>query len=234
MWRWVIKDYFAAFRWGKIKDWLKTGDWFWIVYFLVLLPYIFNFFEKDEYMIIYYILMIPAGYCLISEALHENMLPKLFYLCPMEKEERKGYVECKFVFAMLVPAMLGGIFAIILWVFSHCHPVTAIMYWVNVVILGITTSSCLGKRKVKIPKAGSALMQTVNTSEGIVRGNLIVTLFSILGMGMMLCNEVSIEGWCKWVFVSIAVFLQLPFTIKYLSGWNKAVENAVGYAKTKL
>lgn len=234
MWRWVIRDYFVAFRWGKIKDWLKSGDWFWVVYFLMLLPYIFGFLEKDEYMVLYYIMMIPAGYCLISEALHENLLPKMFYLCPMEKEERKAYVERKFCFAMIVPAILGGIFAVILWVFSHCHPLTAIMYWVNVVILGILTSSFLGKRKVKIPKAGSYLKETVNAGGAVLTSNLIVTLFSIFGMGMMLCNEVSIEGWCVWVFVSIAVFVQLPLTIKYLSGWNKAVENAVGYAKTRL
>ncbi len=234
MWRWVIRDYFVAFRWGKIKDWLKSGDWFWVFYFWVLLPNMIGFNEKAEYIVLYYILSMPVGYCLISEALHENLLPKMFYLCPMEKEQRKAYVERKFIFAMIVPAILGGIFAVIIWAFSHCHPLTAIMYWVNVVILGILTSSFLGKRKVKIPKEGSNQSETVNTTSGAVVGNLIVTLFSIYGMGMMLCNEVSIESWCVWVFVSVAIFVQLPLLIKHLSGWNKAMENAVGYAKTRL
>lgn len=234
MWRWVIKDYFGAFRWGKIKDWLKEGDWFWILYFMSILPYIMGFMEKNEYIVLYYIMMIPVGFCLISEALHENLLPKMFYLCPMEKEVRKAYIERKFIFAMIVPTILGGIFAVIMWAFSHCHPLTAIMYWVNVVILGILTSSFMGKRKVKIPKEGSNQSETVNTTSGAVVGNLIVTLFAIVGIGMMLNNETSIESWCKWVFVSITVFVQLPLLIKYLSGWNKAVENAVGYAKTRL
>jgi hypothetical protein len=178
--------------------------------------------------------MIPVGFCLISEALHENLLPKMFYLCPMEKGVRKAYIERKFIFAMIVPTILGAIFAVIMWAFSHCHPLTAIMYWVNMVILGILTSSFLGKRKVKIPKEGSNQSETVNTTSGAIVGNLIVTLFAIFGIGMMLCNEVAIESWCKWVFVSITVFVQLPLLIKYLSGWNKAVENAVGYAKTRL
>lgn len=234
MWRWVIKDYFGAFRWGKIKDWLKEGDWFWILYFMSILPYIMGFMEKNEYIVLYYILLMPVGYCLISEALHENLLPKMFYLCPMEKEVRKAYIERKFIFAMIVPTILGAIFAVIMWAFSHCHPLTAIMYWVNVVILGILTSSFMGKRKVKIPKEGSNQSETVNTTSGAVVGNLIVTLFAIVGIGMMLNNETSIESWCKWVFVSITVFVQLPLLIKYLSGWNKAVENAVGYAKTRL
>ena len=234
MWRWVIRDYFVAFRWGKIKDWLKDGEWFWMFYFLSAVPYIFGFLDKNEYIVIYYIMMIPAGYCLISEGLRENMLPKLFYLGPMGKEERKAYVERKFVFAMIVPTILGGIFAILLWAFSHCHPLTAIMYWVNVVILGILTSSFMGKRKVKIPKADSPLKETVNAGGAVLTGNMVVTLFTILGMGMMLCTEVSIESWCKWVFVSIAVFVQIPLLIKYLSGWNKAMENVVGYAKTRL
>jgi len=234
MWRWVIKDYFAAFRWNRIKERMKGNDWFWTGYLLIGVPLIWGVFEKIEYAIIYYSMLVPVIFCLFSETIHENILPKLFYLCPMDKEQRRGYVERKFLFAMIQPAILGGIFAVILWAFRHCQPLTAIMYWVNVVIIGITTSSCFGKRKVYVSGHNGTQGKTLYTGGGIETSNFIVSFIAILGMCMILCVESSIESWAIWIFVSVAIFIQLPLIIKYLSGWNKAVENAVGYAKTKL
>lgn len=229
-----MKDYFAAFRWGKIKEWLKEGGLFWTIYFMTLLPYIVGFTDKGADMILYYILMIPVGYCLVSENVHENVLPKLFYLCPMEKEQRKAYVERKFLFAIIVPAILGGVFAIILWAVRQCNPLVVIMYWVDIVFLGITTGPFLGKCRVPRSKGNNILNKSGYTRVGIEAGIMIISLFSIFGMGVMLCAETPVESWVVWVFVSVAVFVQLPLTMKHLSGWNKAVENAVGYAKTRL
>lgn len=234
MWRWVIKDYFAAFRWEKIKAWLKKGEWFWVFYFLFLVPVMCGFFETKQATLTYYLMVAPVGYCLAAEALHENMLPKMFYICPMDKEERKGYVKRKFLFAMLVPVFLGAVFAIVLWGMKICRPFTAIIYWVNVAILGIMTSSCFGKRKVSVPDHSSLKGETLYTGGAVETSDLLISMFAIMGMGIMLCDFASEESWAVWIFVSVAVFIQLPLTVKYLSGWNKAVENAVGYAKTKL
>lgn len=234
MWRWVIRDYFAAFKWEKIKAWLKKGEWFWVFYFLFLLPVICGFFETKEATLIYYLMVAPIGYCLAAEALQENVLPKMFYICPMDKEERKGYVERKFMFSMLVPAFLGAAFAMVLCGMGLCKPFTAIMYWVNVTILGIMTSSCFGKRKVEVPDNSSFKGRYLYTGEAVETCDLLISMFAIMGMGIMLGDFASEESWAVWIFVSVAVFIQLPLTIKYLSGWKKAVENAVGYAKTKL
>jgi len=233
MWRWVVKDYFSAFGWYRISALMKAGNWFWVIYWFAMLPAMFNSFGSWEDTLTFYLMMIPIFFCLTSEIFHRNRLPKIFYICPMEKEIRKAYIERKFLFSILFPSLLGGVAAVALWGFKLCHPLTAVLYFFDVLVISIFIGGIF-KQTVQIPENSAIRLETVETNGVIEGAAYILSLIAVFGMYMMLEFGPSIEVWCKWIFVGFAVVLQLPLTIKGLTGWNAAVERALSYEVVKI
>ena len=233
MWRWVIKDYFVAFRWRQIKESVKRGDLFWIIYFFTLLPLICGVYERGEYTVTYYMMILPIGFCMASSVLHKRKLSKIFYICPMERTVRKAYIERKYLFSVLVSAFVGGIATVMLLVCRLCHPLTAGVYFFNILVVSVFSDKIF-VQTVEIPKESAIRLETVE-SEGVAEG--VATFLGALGnfgMCMMLSFGPYVESWCKWVFFAAAVVIVLPLTIKGLTGWNAAVERALSYEVVKV
>lgn len=233
MWRWVIKDYFSAFSWHKISALMKAGNWFWILYWLVVLPGLSGAFEEWEYALTFYLLMLPVGFFFVSASLQRKKLPKIFYISPMEMPVRRAYIERKFLFSILIPAFVGGVSTVLLLVFQLCHPLTAGLYFFDILVISLFGGEFF-TQTVEIPK-DSAIQQETMQSMGITRGvAFILSFVGVSGMWIMLDCGPSIEVWCKWIFVGVAVVLQLPLTIKGLTGWNAAVERSLSYEVVKI
>lgn len=233
MWRWVVKDYFSNFSRYKISARIKGGNWFGVFYCFIILPLTFRAFESWKDTLTFYLMMIPMFFCLESGTLNRNRLPKFFYVCPMEKEVRRDYIERKFMFSILFPAMIGGIAAALLWGFRLCHPLTAGLYFFDVTVVSIFMGGIF-KQMVEIPKDSAIQLEAVET-EGIIEAvAYILSFMGVIGMYIMLEIGPSVESWCKWIFLGVAVVLQLPLTIKGLTGWNAAVERALGYEVVKV
>lgn len=233
MWRWVIKDYFTSFSWYRMKDRMKSGDLFWAIYMVTLLPLMCGIFEQWEYTMIYYLMMLPIGFSMLSLAFQKSRLPKIFYICPMEKAVRRAYIERKFLFSVLVSAFIGGVSTVLLLVLQLCHPLTAGVYFFNMLVISVFSDKIF-IRTVEIPKESAIQLETVE-SEGIAEG--VASLLSVLGtfaMSMVLSFGPSVESWCKWIFLGGAVVLILPLAIKGLTGWNGAVERALSYEVIKV
>ena len=64
MWRWVIKDYFSAFSWYRISALMKAGNWFWVIYWVAMLPAMFKSFGSWEDTLTFYLMMIPIFFIL--------------------------------------------------------------------------------------------------------------------------------------------------------------------------
>ncbi len=233
MWRWVIKDYFSNFSWYKISAAMKAANWFLVIYWIVIIPAMTGAFEKWEYALTFYLIMLPVGFRIVSGIFQRSKLPKIFYICPIERAVRRAYIERKFLFSAVVPAFVGGVAAVLLWVLQLCHPLTAGLYFFDILII-----SFLGQKiftqTVEVPKDSAIQRETVESMGVIQAVAFVLSFFGVFGMWMMLDFGPSIESWCKWIFFGIAVVLQLPLTIKGLTGWNAAVERALSYEVIKV
>lgn len=233
MWRWVIKDYFSAFSWYKIREVMKPGNLFWIFYWLVVLPGLSGAFEEMDKVWTFYLMMLPVGFCTVSGVFHRSKLPKFFYICPMERSVRRTYINRKFLFAILVPAFIGGVATILLLGLRLCHPLTAGLYFFDMLVISLFGGDIF-TQTVEVPKDSAIQVEEVNML-GVTKGVAFVLSFlGILGMWMMLDIGPAVESWCKWVFFSVAVVIVLPLTIKGLTGWNAAVERALSYEVVKI
>ncbi len=233
MWRWVIKDYFSNFSRYKMKAAMKAANWLWILYWFVALPGMSGVFEELDNVWTFYLMMLPVGYCLVSGVLQKSKLPKFFYICPMEEGVRRTYINRKALFFVLVSAFVGGIATVLLLVFRLCHPLTAGVYFFDVLVLSLFGGEIF-LQTVEIPK-DSAIQVEEASMLGVTKGvAFVLSLVGIFGMWMMLSFGPSVESWCKWVFFAAAVVIVLPLTIKGLTGWNAAVERTLSYEVVKV
>ncbi|MBR3823758.1 MAG: hypothetical protein IKJ39_01010 [Lachnospiraceae bacterium] len=233
MWRWVIKDYFSNFSWYKISARMKGGNWFWVIYMFTIVPLVCRMFERWEYTAIYYLMMLPIGFCMASAALQKNRLSKIFYICPMEKTMRRAYVERKFLFSVLVSAFGGCVSTVLLLLLQLCHPVTAGVYFFNLLVISVFSDKVF-IQTVEIPKDSAIRLETVESQGSTESVALLLSVIGTCGMGMVLSFGPSVESWCKWIFLGGAVLIILPLTIKGLTGWNAAVERALSYEVVKI
>ena len=55
MWRWVIKDYFSAFSWYKIRTVMKGANLIWVLYWCLVLPGMSGTFEERDNVWTFYL-----------------------------------------------------------------------------------------------------------------------------------------------------------------------------------
>lgn len=233
MWRWVIKDYFSAFSWYRISALMKASNWFWVLYWFLLLPGMSGAFEEMDKVWTFYLMMLPVGFCFVSGVFHRSKLPKFFYICPMERSVRRTYINRKFLFEILVPAFIGGVATVLLLGLRLCHPLTAGLYFFDMLVISLLGGDIF-TQTVEVPK-DSAIQVEEAKMLGVTKCVAFVLSFlGIFGMWMMLDFGPAVESWCKWGFFSVAVLIVLPLTIKGLTGWNAAVERALSYEVFKV
>lgn len=235
MWKWVVRDYFAAFRWGKFKEWLKTG-WWSILYFGLLMPLSLQLFEEPKEMVIYTCIVVPYMCVIISCNCHSMALPKVMYLCPMTEAQRQKYVEKSCILQIGVGGVLGGIMALVLWVTGFCNIVEAGILLFDSFSLAI---ALCGFGRVKPDERTKERMKLdVNTPlvmlGGIETLTLIFAMCSAMGMYIVICWETPVFWWVKWIFVGVAVLIQLPLTLRLLRNWDVTIRKAASYEESYL
>lgn len=234
MWKWVVRDYFAAFRWEKSKEWLKTGNaWWFILYFGLLFPSICGMWSSDQMVSVYYIMALPVMFSAFSTAVHPVGLPKVMYLCPMEQERREEYVAKSYLFRMLVVVLLEMMVAIVFLIWGIADVVTACVIVGNGLFWAIASSG-LGHQWVDALTKERLKSATPYALGGLAAGLLLVSAFSQFGLVCMLCWDNPVAWWVKWIFVAVALFFQLPLAIKLLQNWNIAIKRAASYEASYL
>lgn len=232
MWKWVVRDYFAAFRGGKSKEGLKSA-WWSIWYLGIFYPLMNDLYEDPKCMIIYATIAIPIIFGVVSGSVHSMALPKVMYLCPLKESVRKEYIEKSCIFRIFFVSLLGTIGAMALWISGLCDGVTAGVSISNIVAWAVL--SCGFDHK----KIDDSLKERFNTKESymvsiIEAADTTITLISAFGVACALCWDTPVYWWVKWIFVGVAVFLQVPLTVRLLKNWNMVVERAASYEKSFL
>lgn len=136
MWKYVIADYFRAYKWGNVKQaWKATsGTSFSILALLVASgPILFDTTEEMvggvmvrlldlegglwTGVVLFFAYFVPMIFIWFSSVVHPVRLPKMMFLCPMGEEERRAYVYHAFRFRIIfsMSIALAGLLVIILF-----------------------------------------------------------------------------------------------------------------------
>ena len=228
MWNWVIRDYFAAFRWEKVKVWLKSGAWWYPFYIGIFMPFML---ARNTGGIIFYFTSLPIMFCMVSEALHRETLPKIMFLCPMQREERMLYVERTFGFRMLFTTMIGVVMAGILWMMGVYDVMVLLLFVWNIWVLSFVFCGICNTKGTSIrdPKKEAELVSRIGG--GAEGANMISSIISVYAMACFACWTGDVYIGVKLFVLAIALFVQLPLAIKTMKKWKTRLMRACSFER---
>lgn len=225
----VICDYIDGFRWSRIKQAYQKGGWWTYLYFLTVLPAFADFYESVKYTVTYFLIMFPALFCMFASPLHPLVMPKVMYLCPMDRRQRRLYVKWSGYLHIAVPFVLGAMGILILVLAKISDFLCACGLLLNIFLLPIW---CCGINPKgfggNLPDGGRCL--STSSGWGICETvGILTTVISEYSYCAILCREEPVSAWIKYIVLGFGILVQLPLAIRYLKGWKGAVERAVDY-----
>ncbi len=227
---WAIKDYFGGFRWGRIKEAYKGGGWWTPIFLMTVLPAATRFFETQKSTLAYVLVYGPILFCLFAAPLHSIMLPKLMYLCPMSRENRRKYIVASTVIRIGVPMLLGVLGAGILLARGICDWICEVGVLLNIISFSLMLGSGTNHNGFgKMSEEGQRVMN-FDTRAGVWESfGLMLALLLGMAYPFVLAWDTPVPQWVKWLFLGFQLLAQLPITIKYMGFWKPSVEGAVYY-----
>lgn len=227
MMRQVIRDYFTAFRWQKIKETYKYNNWWLFIYSLTFLP---MGAQTKESALTYLLILIPFLFCMFSASLHPMFLPKIMYLCPMSTSTRREYVVKSGFFQISVSVAVGTLGVLGLLICGISDWISGAGIWLNHAIFSVFLGSGANPRGYgKISETGQRVVD-MDSKQGILEFfNILIAILLSTAYIFMLSWDTSPAWWVKWIFIGISIFIQLPFTLNYLKYWPKTVDEIMLY-----
>ncbi|MGN0415564.1 MAG: hypothetical protein ACI4FX_08740 [Agathobacter sp.] len=113
MLRWVARQYMTGLRGGSLEKNQRFVVFFWIPYLLILMPAASGAYDSVMEACCYYALAIPMGVCFCMAFINPVRMPKLMYLCPLDKSMRRDYIRGACWFRIAVHTGLAVIGALI-------------------------------------------------------------------------------------------------------------------------
>lgn len=105
MLKYVVRDYFRAFKWGNIKEtWRATSQTSFTIFLVIWLELVevnCGLGDIREQIVYTCALYLPIAFAWFSAVIHPVQLTKMMYLCPVSKEERSRYVKQSYYFRIM-------------------------------------------------------------------------------------------------------------------------------------
>lgn len=228
----AVRDYFLALRWQKIKESLKNKGWWWYVYFLTCLPLVLGAYKELESAITFYLLGFPLIFTMFLSVQQSMRLPKMMYLCPMSKEERKEYIIHSFVVRITVPIVINILCIALLILCGFCNPISALGMFISNVLFSIVYCSGINVNGYgRITEQGNRVIDIDTREHFLEVGMLLVhALIFAFSYGMIT------EGYAdlpvdKILSIGLPLVIELPLTIAYFRHWNEAVIRTMTYER---
>lgn len=225
----VLRDYFATFRWQKIKESHKTGSWWPGIYFLSVCPALLHVFDDYESILLYYLITIPLVFSMFVPTMHNMRLPKLMYLCPLNTEQRREYIVKSGAVRIIMSVLLDIIGVSILLACGICDWLMAISIFLNLALLSVAIGSGININGYgKITDKGYRVIDPKNKKELLEMWVCLVALLTFLAQ----YGIVSYEGkslLLRIIAIGLPLVVLLPPTIAYLRFWKQAVADNMTY-----
>ena len=229
MWKRVIRDYFAAFRWGKLKVGAAVGNWWLFVYFLFVLPVLWRTYERENAMLQYLAIMVPFLFSLFVISAYPAVLPKMMYLCPVSPGERQEYMNQSRIVRIVIPMCLSLIGIVVLQVLAIGHWMLGIAVLVNQLQFSIVAASIVNQNGYGALDANGKRVVDMDSKGGILMGAILVValITSFIHAEVAWDNTVPWWGWL--MLIGIPTAMELPIVIWFCRHWPESVEKALVY-----
>lgn len=228
MWKRVMRDYFAAFRWEKIKKAAKGGDWWMYPYFALVLPAGLQIFHNTKSAMTYFLVMLPILFGLFVLSIYPAVLPKIMYLCPMSKHARRDYLEKSRVVRIAIASGISliSIGIVILLGITEWYYLAAIFS--NHFLFALTMSSIINKNGYGTLDVNGKRVVDWDSKAGILEGCmlLIVLITAFIQTDVVWENTSLLGGVLLWI---IPAALELPIVVWFCKQWPENVERALCY-----
>ncbi len=220
---WVLRDYFTAFHWSNFVDNYRRGNWWWMIQFLVVTPVLMKVYDSSATTLTFLCVMVPIIFCVAAEGHHQTLLPKMIYLCPMSREERKKYILASCGVRIAIPTIVGIAGVLIL---LGCG-IADWMYSVGVILNITVLSTCLGACLYVNGPSKFTENGTIDSNAGLLEiFILLVTMFTGF---LYACWEGYASLWLRLVFLGVQLLIMVPMIVSYLKKWQKSMEQALLY-----
>lgn len=226
MWKRVIRDYFAAFRWGKLKAGTEAGNWWMSIQFLFVLPVIWKMYEREGAWLQYYLVVVPLLFISFVLSLYPAVLPKIMYLCPVSPKERREYMNKSRIVRIVIPMCLSLIGVVIMGSLGNCHWILMLAVYTNHLFFAIFAASVTQYGTLD---ANGKRVIDMDTKVGILQGCMLVIaiITAFIQAGFAWDGN---TGWVAWVLLcGIPTAIELPIVIWFCRHWPEAAEKAMLY-----
>lgn len=226
MWKRVIRDYIAAFRWERIKESQKVGNWWLYSYMAFVLPLSLQIFKEDQTTIKYFSVIIPILFCTFVIAIYPMVLPKIMYLCPMSKPARRRYLEQSRILRIAVVAGMSLISIIIMAMHGVSEWFYMISVFTNHVLFAVCMASTVNKNGYGTLDVNGKRVVDWDSKTGIFEGcMMVITLVTAYVQACVDWSEASLVGGLLLLIIPTAV--ELPMVIWLSKRWPDNVERAL-------
>lgn len=227
----VLRDYFATFRWKKIKESHKVGSWWPGIYFLSMCPALLHAFDDYESILLYYLITIPLVFAMFVPTMHNMKLPKLMYLCPLNTAQRREYIVKSGAIRVMMSVLIDIIGVSILFACGICDWLMAISIFLNLALLSVAIGSGININGYgKITDQGYRVVDPKNKKELLEMWVCLIALLTFLAQyGIVLYEEESLL--LRIIAIGLPLVVLLPPTIAYLRFWKQAVTENMTYER---
>lgn len=228
MWNRVIRDYFAAFRVGNLKEKIQFSNWWTFIYFLFLFPIIMQYLDTPGDIVRHFCIMIPLMYSVFVLTLHPAVMPKILYLCPMSKAARKEYMEKSRWMRIVVSSGVSLLGVIGLWIQGATPWLYGLAVLINLILFHIVFASIVNKNGYGTLDANGRRVMDMESKQGFMEGcMMLVTMITAIVQVAFPWGELL--WWQGLLWIGIPTVIELPIVIWFLRHWPQMVERALQY-----
>lgn len=227
----VVRDYFTAFRWSNVRACMKAYHWYFFVYLFICIP-LFECIVSCGWKIDLARVLVPAGiamFVVFAALLHPVTLPKIMYLCPLSREQRREYVRKAWLFKTAVPIVMTVFLMTVLEACGKIEFFPGIQITVTISVLAISTSVAEQGTEKRLPSDKERRNVWEMTGDGwivaaVVMFTVITSLMlAIYGMGENISETDAI------VIAAVSAIMELPLTIQALRHIRRKLAACIDY-----
>lgn len=233
MWKRVIRDYFAAFRWEKIKAAYQKSNWWIFINLLFVLPGCWQIYSNAEASARFYLAMVPIAFSLFVLSLYPAMLPKIMYLCPMSWEQRMEYLNKSRWVRILVPLVILIVGLVVLSGMGMAPWTFCIGVFINQILFSIFSASVINENGYGALDVNGKRVMDMDSKTGIFEGGMgVVAVFTAFVYAGIIWDE-TMPWWGSLLLIAIPAALELPMVIWFCRRWPETVQRVLWFESTQ-
>lgn len=214
----VVRDYFMAFRWSNVRACMKASHWFIFVYLFICIP-LFECIVSYGWKIDLVRILVPAGmamFVVFAAPLHPVTMPKIMFLCPLSREQRREYVRKAWLFKIAVPIIMTVFLMTVLGTCGKMDFFRGIQITVTMSVLAISTSMAERGAEKGLPSDKARRNVWEMTGDGWIMAAVIIFTVVMSIMIVIYGGDVSISETDMIVIGVGSAVIELPLTIQVL------------------